>query len=47
MNSREIEMIETILVRDLPNEFSGTYEAKGVFNIVKNTFIALSNNRTK
>lgn len=38
MNGRKVEMIETITVRDLPREFSGTYEAPGVFNIVKNSF---------
>ena len=38
MGSRRTEMIETILVRDLPDEFSGTYDAKGVHNIVKNYF---------
>lgn len=47
MNKREIEMIETITVRNLPDEFSGTYETKGVFNIVKNKFVALPNNRTR
>ncbi len=47
MGKREIEMIETITVKNLPDEFSGTYEAKGVFNIVKNKFIALPDNRTK
>ena len=47
MGKREIEMIETITVRNLPEEFSGIYEAKGVFNIVKNKFVALPNNRTK
>lgn len=38
MGKREVEMIETITVRDLPHEFSGTYEANGVFNIVNNRF---------
>lgn len=38
MGKREIEMIETISVRNLPEEFSATYEAKGVWNEVKNTF---------
>ncbi len=47
MGKREIEMIETITVRNLPNEFSGTYEAKGVFNIVKNKFVKVSDNTTK
>lgn len=47
MGNREIEMIETITVRDLPTEFSGTYEANGVFNIQKNKFISISDNQTK
>ncbi|OFY87916.1 MAG: hypothetical protein A3F72_09130 [Bacteroidetes bacterium RIFCSPLOWO2_12_FULL_35_15] len=47
MGKREIEMIETVTVRNLPEEFSGTYEAQGVFNIVKNKFIPLTENRTK
>lgn len=47
MGNREIEMIETITLRNLPTEFSGTYEAKGVFNIVKNKFIELPGNRTR
>lgn len=38
MGRRRVEMIETILTRDLPDEFSGTYDAKGVHNIVKNYF---------
>lgn len=47
MGKRELEMIETITVRDLPAEFSGTYEAKGVFNVVKNRFISINGNKTK
>lgn len=47
MGKREIEMIETISVRNLPDEFSGTYEAKGVYNIVRNKFVKLSENKTK
>jgi len=47
MGKRDIEMIETITVRNLPDEFSGTYEAKGVFNIVKNYFRPVSENKTK
>jgi len=35
---REVEMIETILIHNLPGELSGTYEAKGVWNKIKNTF---------
>ena len=47
MGKREIEMIETITVKNLPDEFTGTYEAKGVFNIVKNKFEKLSDTKTK
>jgi hypothetical protein len=46
MGQREIEMIETITVRNLPDEFSGTYEAKGVFNLVSNHFKPLPGDRT-
>jgi hypothetical protein len=47
MGKRDIEMIETITTRNLPEEFSGTYEAKGVFNFVNNKFAELSPNKTK
>ncbi|HLG32844.1 MAG TPA: SRPBCC family protein [Ignavibacteriaceae bacterium] len=47
MGKREIEIIETITTRNLPEEFSGTYEAKGVFNIVSNKFIPISGTKTK
>ncbi len=47
MGNRELEMIETITKRNLPDEFSGTYEAKGVYNIVKNFFIPSGDRKTK
>jgi hypothetical protein len=47
MGNRDIEMIETVTVRNLPHEFSGTYDAKGVFNIVKNYFTPLSSTQTR
>lgn len=47
MGKRDVEMIETITKRDLPDEFSGTYEAKGVWNEVKNYFIETSPNKTE
>ncbi len=47
MGKREMEMVETVTVRDLPNEFSGTYEGKAGLNIVKNKFIKLPDNRTR
>jgi len=46
MGKRELEMIETITVNDLPLEFSGTYEAKGVWNHVQNYFIEKGNDKT-
>lgn len=47
MDKRNVEMIETITVRNLPDEFSGTYEMKGVMTIQKNKFISLSSSKTK
>ncbi|MBC7533224.1 MAG: SRPBCC family protein [Oligoflexus sp.] len=47
IGNNDIEMIETVTVRNLPHEYSGTYDAKGVFNIVKNTFTPLSPSRTR
>ena len=38
MGRRRMEMIETIIERNLPDEFSGTYDAPGVHNIVRNYF---------
>lgn len=38
MGKREVEMVETIVRRDLPDEFTGTYEAKGVWNELINHF---------
>ena len=47
MGNRKIEMIETITKRNLPDEFSGTYEAKGVYNIISNRFISLGDYKTR
>lgn len=47
MGRREIEMTETITERNLPDVFSGTYEAKGVYNFVKNRFIEVSSSKTR
>ncbi|TRO65443.1 SRPBCC family protein [Christiangramia sabulilitoris] len=38
MGKREVEMTETILKNNLPDEFSATYEAKGVYNYQINKF---------
>lgn len=47
MGKREIDMIETITVKNLPVEFSGTYEAKGVWNEVKNYFEEIDQQTTR
>ena len=47
MRNREMEMIETVTVRNLPDEFSGTYEGKAGLSIIKNKFIQLPDNRTR
>jgi len=39
-------MIETIEVNNLPHEFSGTYEAKNVFNRVVNSFEKIDDLKT-
>jgi hypothetical protein len=47
VGKREIAMIETIIRRNLPHEFSGTYQTKGVCNEVRNFFYEVSPNRTR
>lgn len=46
LGKRDLEMIETITKRGLPDEFEATYDAKGVHNIVKNRFVELSPTKT-
>ncbi|MGX7667406.1 SRPBCC family protein [Flavobacterium pedocola] len=46
MGKRRMEMTETVTVRNLPEEFSGTYEMDGVTNNIKNSFIAVSDTKT-
>ncbi len=38
MGKREIEMVETIIKSNFPEEFHATYDAKGVHNIQRNFF---------
>ena len=38
MGRRRVEMVETIITRNMPDEFSATYDASGVHNIVRNFF---------
>ena len=47
MGKRRIEMIETVISRNLPEEFTGSYEAPGVYNIVKNKFEAIDESSTR
>ena len=46
MGRREMEMIETITVSNFPEEFTASYETKGVFNLNKNTFKKKGENKT-
>lgn len=47
MGKRNIQMVETIVRRDLPNEFTGTYEANKVWNEVANFFEESGPDKTK
>ncbi|MDP8208624.1 MAG: SRPBCC family protein [Candidatus Electryonea clarkiae] len=42
-----IELIETIKVKNLPQEFIGTYEATSMVNTMSNRFTALGENRSR
>ena len=44
---REIIMIEEIITNNLPEEKKVTYTANGMYNIVTNRFIKISENKTK
>lgn len=44
--NRKVEMVETITLRNLPDEFNGTYEFPGGKSSVRNRFIELGPNRT-
>ena len=47
MGKREIEMTETILENKLPDEVTVIYEARGVFNRVRNRFVDLGDAHTR
>lgn len=47
MGKREMEMTETIIKANLPEEFVTTYNAKGVYNIVTTRFQSLDEKRTR
>lgn len=42
-----MEMVETIVRRELPDHFDGNYDAKGVHNICENQFIDVDGTSTK
>ncbi|MBT3383399.1 MAG: SRPBCC family protein [Prolixibacteraceae bacterium] len=46
IGKREMILEETILVNNLPDEFTGSYEAKEMKNTMKNIFISTSENTT-
>tara|TARA_B100000315_G_C14522855_1_gene562406 strand:+ start:28 stop:549 length:522 start_codon:yes stop_codon:yes gene_type:complete len=47
VDKREMEMIETIITRNLPGELTFSYEMDGVLNIVINRFIKVSDTKTR
>lgn len=47
MGKRHMLLVETVLKRNLPDEFHMTYDAKGVHNIQKNYFEVLDEKRCK
>lgn len=47
MGKRELEMIETVSKRNFPEEFHGTYDAKGMHNIQQNYFEETPEGHTK
>lgn len=47
LGKRSFEMIETIERKNLPEEFTGTYEMNGVLNRVENRFNSLDHKTTK
>ncbi len=47
MGKRELEMVETIIKQNFPEEFHATYDSKGVHNIQKNSFHEVAENQPK
>lgn len=45
--NRELAIIETITVKNLPEELCATYEAEGVWNLIECRFYDLGANRTR
>lgn len=47
MGKRNIEMTETILHNNLPDEYKATYDAKGVYNLQNNRFLQTAQGNTE
>ena len=47
MGKREVEMVETIKLNNLPERMDTTYDANGVHNIQENYFEEISENKTR
>mgnify|MGYP001144596450 CR=1 FL=1 len=47
MGKREMEMQEEVLKNNLPDEYTVSYKAKGVYNMVCNRFEELSDGKTR
>lgn len=47
MGKREVDMVETITAKNLPKEFTATYEAKGVWNEMRNSFDEIDGDKTR
>lgn len=46
IGKRKIELIETIIINDLPHQFSGLYETKEMTNTMTNSFEETDTNKT-
>jgi uncharacterized membrane protein len=46
IGKRKIELIETIIINDLPHQFSGLYETKEMTNTMTNSFEEADTNKT-
>lgn len=47
MGKREMEMVETITLREFPEKFHSTYDARGVHNIQENYFEEINESTTR
>lgn len=47
MGNKQISMTEVITVKNLPEKFAAVYETDNVWNLVENSFVALSDKQTR